>query len=393
MIDLHGVSISLMNINQSIGYSNKIVGEIEGFNALGINMDLICLGSGNSVVLKRYYSRGKNPKEKVLTRYINFPFLNRINLYNSVLNHIAKTSVNFLYIRFVLSDALLLLFLYKVKKTFPQIVTILEIPTFPYDQINKQIRNYNRRILVLFDKITRKYLNNFVDRVAVVDYEYPVFGIPSITIHNGVRVSGVNPIKKTKRLNDEFHLVGVVNLNYYSAYDRVLYGLKQYYQSNTKGPKVFFHVVCAPSLILNDLKRITSVLSIYNYVIFHGQKFGRDLDELFEKCHIAVGNLGWHRVWIKQASALKSREYAARGIPFIFSGKDLGFSSSYPYALEIVSDDTPVDIKQIMSFAINVYKEPDHAKKIREYASVNLNWTVQMKKVVSELKTILEFPR
>jgi len=383
---MNGLYITLMDINQSKGYKNKIVGEIEGFNNLDINVDLICLGSENRTVLKRYCSKKKNPQDRVLARYKKFPFLNRINLYKSAFIHLTKTSVNFIYIRFVLSDAILLLFLYKVKKIFPQIFIILEIPSFPYDQINKLRRSNNRRMLVLFDRITRNILKQFVDRVAVIDYEYPVFGIPSITIHNGIRVSGISPIKKNKKIDDKLHLVGVANLNYYSAYDRVLFGLQQYYQSNAKGPEVFFHIVCTPSVILNDIKKIVATLNIKNFVIFHDQKFDRDLDDLFEKCHIAVANLGWHRVQINQASALKSREYMARGIPFIFSGKDLACSSSYPYALEIISNDTPVDIKQVINFARNIFKEPSHAKKIREYASDKLNWTIQIKKVVSEVK-------
>ena len=104
--------------------------------------------------------------------------------------------------------------------------------------------------------------------------------------------------------------------------------------------------------------------------------------------HIGVGNLGWHRVGVKQASSIKSREYAARGIPFIYAANDLAFGLEFAYSLEVQSDDTPIDVQKLIDFAINVHKEPDVAKKIRDYASINLDWSIQIKKIISEIETI-----
>ncbi|MEG2480028.1 MAG: hypothetical protein RSA50_07120, partial [Mucinivorans sp.] len=44
-------------------------------------------------------------------------------------------------------------------------------------------------------------------------------------------------------------------------------------------------------------------------------------DDLFEQADIAIGSLARHRSGITTIKTLKNREYAARGIPFIYSEK------------------------------------------------------------------------
>ena len=54
-------------------------------------------------------------------------------------------------------------------------------------------------------------------------------------------------------------------------------------------------------------------------VIFHGALFGAELDDVFNQCQFAIGSLGRHRSGITRIKTLKNREYATRGIPFIYS--------------------------------------------------------------------------
>ena len=52
---------------------------------------------------------------------------------------------------------------------------------------------------------------------------------------------------------------------------------------------------------------------------------GKELDELFDLADFAIGSLARHRSHIDKIKTLKNREYAARGIPFIYSETDEDF--------------------------------------------------------------------
>lgn len=82
---------------------------------------------------------------------------------------------------------------------------------------------------------------------------------------------------------------------------------------------------------------------IEKQVIFHGQKMGKELDELFDLADFAIGSLARHRSHIDKIKTLKNREYAARGIPFIYSETDedltvcLTFSKHLPMKVPSIS--------------------------------------------------------
>jgi hypothetical protein len=73
------------------------------------------------------------------------------------------------------------------------------------------------------------------------------------------------------------------------------------------------------------------------YVILHGKRHGTELDKLFNQCDFGIGSLGRHRVGIQKIKTLKNREYAARGIPFIYSETDSDFDQK-PYVLKAPAD-------------------------------------------------------
>ena len=76
----------------------------------------------------------------------------------------------------------------------------------------------------------------------------------------------------------------------------------------------------------------------------------------------------------------KNREYAARGIPFIYSEIDDDFENM-PYIMKIAADETPVDIPQIIQFYQSIDRSPE---KIRNSIK-HLSWKEQMKKVIESI--------
>ena len=112
-------------------------------------------------------------------------------------------------------------------------------------------------------------------------------------------------------------------------------------------------------------------------VIFHDQLFGDDLNAVFAQSSFAVGSLARHRSGISDIKTLKNREYASRGLPFVYSENDSDFDHQ-PYVLKVPADESPVDIARIVDFVENLKMTPQEIRHTVEH----LSWKEQMQKVV-----------
>lgn len=75
--------------------------------------------------------------------------------------------------------------------------------------------------------------------------------------------------------------------------------------------------------------------------------------------------------------ALKCVEYAARGVPFIYSESNSDFDNQ-PYIYRVSSDEKPIDIKNILSeLKYREYRAEDIRKSVSQ-----LSWRVQMQRVI-----------
>ena len=119
---------------------------------------------------------------------------------------------------------------------------------------------------------------------------------------------------------------------------------------------------------------------------FHGFVTGESLDSLYNTCHLAIGSLGIHRVGLTQGSILKSREYCARGIPYMVACADPDIPDDFPYIYKVTPDESPVCIERVVEFAQRVYDDRDHPQKMRAYALEHLDWSIKM----YQLKIFLE---
>jgi hypothetical protein len=208
--------------------------------------------------------------------------------------------------------------------------------------------------------------------------------IPHITIGNGFDVPSV-PIRQPAPFNGgALRLLCVANVNRWHGIDRVIRGLSTYVGDT----EISIHVAGVGSE-LPYIKRMCKELGVAEYVTFHGFVSGKDLDSLFNQCHVAIGSLGIHRVGLKEASTLKAREYCARGIPFIYSIPDADFSRDFPYMFSPSSDEAPIDMDEVIKFTTRVYENTEHPQEMRRYATDHLDWSIKMKKLNDFLSTIL----
>ena len=208
------------------------------------------------------------------------------------------------------------------------IKAVMEVPTYPYDGEFASLP-LKYRVEHIFDKMFRNQLASYMDAIVTFSDASQIFGQRTIRISNGVDFD-LLPLHKPIANTNGIHLIGVAEVHSWHGFDRMLTGLGEYYQKGGE-QQVFFHVVGGVSAsMMSDFRAIIEQYHIADKVIFHGKLFGAQLDEVFAQCHFAIGSLARHRSGITRIKTLKNREYAARGIPFIYSEEDSDFDQQ-PY--------------------------------------------------------------
>lgn len=355
------------------GISKKIHYQVDALKACGLDIHLCYLHESNG---KKY----RMIDNDILRDYghgIKGKILKRIE-FDSIADYVIKENIRFVYIR---SDHNANPFTIRMVKRMRKvgICVVMEIPTYPYD--NEQTPS-GRKLQLFIDKYFRNSLaKNLFRIITFTDYKN-IFGTPTIQISNGIDFS---KIKLKQRINDtskELHLIGVAEIHYWHGFDRIVQGLVNYYKGDPDY-KVIFHVVgdFFGEREKNEIVPLITTNHLESYIILHGAKHGEELDELFEQSDVAIGSLGRHRSGITNIKTLKNREYAARGLSFIYSEQDSDFEDK-PYILKIPADESPIDINLIIDFFRKLNITP---LEIRNSIQ-SLSWKEQMKKVISIMK-------
>ena len=174
------------------------------------------------------------------------------------------------------------------------------------------------------------------------------------------------------------------NISKSHGLDRLIRGLLKYEGS----VDIILHIIGPKTNEIKNTKKLIDNNNLNNRIIFYGLLSGENYNILFNKCHIAIGVLAPHRKGLKETCALKNREYCARGIPFIYAGNDPDFQSNFTYILEFPSNETPIEIENIINFSMKIYKNKKHNIEMRKYALKNTDWLVKMKKLSDFFKQI-----
>ena len=125
------------------------------------------------------------------------------------------------------------------------------------------------------------------------------------------------------------------------------------------------------------LQDLINKYRLNKYCKLVGYKNGKELDKLFDESNLAFSCLGLHRKNVLALTSLKNREYCVRGIPFVDVAEDQDFEN-FKYRLKINSDETPIDMNQILDFYDDIYTET-LSKEMNEYAKEYLTWEKKLK--------------
>ena len=312
-------------------------------------------------------------------------FIQRLD-YECIYRYCKDNGIQFIYARcFQNANPFLIRLFKRLRKLGVKSVT--EIPTYPYDQEFVGFPYFSGRFWLRFDKIFRNALYKQMNGIVTFSDEKMIFGQRTIRISNGVDFDSIPLHRHVPSIDGSIHMIGVAEVHYWHGYDRLIAGLGEYYKESTNPRQVFFHIVggVAPNEMSGSIHApgFTELMDKYGIrdkVFFHGQLFGEELNDVFNQCCFAIGSLGRHRSGINAIKTLKNREYATRGIPFIYSEQDSDFDSR-PYILKASSDESPINIMHILDFIGSHRFKPEEIRTSIEH----LSWKVQMKRVLDEM--------
>jgi len=365
------------------GVNKKIFAQSSQLYKLGIDFSLVLLGGVNTNYPDYKFIHYLSLKDTWFLKIKIFKKFFRQYLAKQYIKKIIQFSGSgtILYLRYPLP-----LFLFPHELHIPRnckIIVECNSIEMNEDSKSRSYFSYYKELL-----LGKDYLKRCDGIVGVTDeithYHVKVSGDlnkPHITIGNGFEVDSVPVRQPPLNCSPDFNIVCVADVSIWHGIDRLIQGIAHY-----KGPlKIQLHIV-GNGAELQNLRKLSSNLALNDQIIFHGFVNHDNLDILFDQCHLAVGSLGIHRIGLSQVSILKAREYCARGIPYIIACSDPDFPEDFPYILRFPSDESPIDMDQVVTFASSICQDAGHPRLMRLYASENLDWSVKMKK----LKVFLE---
>lgn len=232
--------------------------------------------------------------------------------------------------------------------------TILEIPTYPYykEQFNVSPNKLKGGLSLIWNYLGDRLYLKKCNKIAIVEAKSTNKKNPKmIPFYNGVDPEKlkVNLYKKSGK-QEVYRIIAVGNFYPYHGLDRLVEGLKDYYQTKTStDPEVFFDVVGSGPAI-SELKTLVASYHLQKYIIFHGYKDHEELEKIYKKASIAAGTLKLNLRGANIETAIKVSEALYQGIPVIVSGKTPFFEEMKQSIHQIDDDDSPISIKEMLNF-------------------------------------------
>lgn len=301
-------------------------------------------------LVEAYFRRNK--LTKLLSKLPFFP-----HMFSAKGMNIDYKNLNFIYFRYDWGDLQTVLFFRKIKKKAPQCKIIVEIPTYPID-LDKLISKWHQNLFKYKHIVWSRVIKKYVDRAVVYGHDDYAYGIPTIKTSNGIDTDSMLMKKFTNYDEKEIRLISVSNMIKWHGIDRIIEGIHKYKKNAKNQRKICLHLV-GKGREEPFLQELVKKYNLENEVIFHGLKFGDELQGIFDQADIGIEVLGLHRNRTTMiSSSLKSREYFAKGIPFISECEFTDECKSVSeYILSVPADESPINMEEVISFYDRCYKD------------------------------------
>lgn len=365
--------LTYLYLEEANGITKKILAQVEALKNYGfdihfchfVKQDGVRYWAINGVAVDRI-----GTKKDVILRSIFGTY------HNKILSHIKKEGISHVYLRYSHNGSPFFnSFLRQLHKAGVKI--LLEIPTYPYDG-EKSSLPLLRRLPFYMEKLSRKNFHKYIDKVVTFSDDKEIFGITTINISNAVDIDQI-PLRASKPKNKHLCMTGVANTNFWHGFDRMIAGIAEYYKGSPSRT-VHFNIV-GNGPVNCELEELCIQKDVGKYVHFLGPKQGEELNAIMAETDICIGCLACHRKNIAEVKSLKNVEYAARGIPFIYSERNYDFDNQ-PYVIKAPQDESPIDITRLIEQFEGIDIPPE---EIRHTVS-HLTWQQQMRIVANFIK-------
>ncbi len=289
---------------------------------------------------------------------------------------------DFLYIRRAVADRAYVSFFKEIRRRCPNCKIIIELYTYPYDR--DDFGRWDAWPFYLKELLYRNRQKKYVDRFVTYSLDEVIFGVKTIPAMNGINVASVRPVTPKAEHGDEIHMIAVAYMQEHHGYERMLYGMDEYYRGGGRRNLVLHLVGDGPEK--GTYRRITEQLHLSEHVRFYPSTRGEALDAIYDMADMAVSSLGVYKKGVHRLSALKTRECLAKGLPMITGcDVDVLIGTDYPYYCQFPNDATPIDIERIVRFYDEVIAPKDRAElieEIRRFAFQTVDMSIAMQPIV-----------
>lgn len=362
------VSLVPLDFNNLDGVQRKVLSQTRTLTECGFSVDLLTRFNGRIILYD------------VLQDNIgcNFKGYSKFDVYRAVKQMAGNYSG--IYIRYPMSDPFFISMLKVCRKNKMKI--IVEIPTYPYD--GQMIKSTKKIILDWIDKRFHNKIKPYVDRICTFSLDSEIFGIKTINTINGYNFASVSPSRINPDIKNCINMIAVSGMQILHGYDRLIKGLWQYYQNGGER-NLILHII-GTGVVEPEYRNLVDKLGMEQHVKFYGSQFGDKLIKAYSTQALGVNSLAIHRESLERESTLKTREYAAYGLPVLSSSYVDAFSKdgNEKYVLRIPADESPINVKDVISFVDKIYSDREFEtirNEIRTDAEAVCDMAVVMKPV------------
>lgn len=375
----------LLYINLSfLNYKNKALAQMLAFERNGyityvgtiqryeqIVEQSINLVKNGEVVERVFYVKYNSNTAKTISRLYLLEVYRRFYLW------IKDNQVDIVYMRRMLQRIVFSRSFFKKSSVVTKLV--YELPTYPLDPSDKIGDQISQFIEMGFYYC---FIEKYVDIVPVCLQKECVLPKKYLPFVNGVNALHYRPIG-TPELKNKFVCVAFAHVRYWHGFERVIRGISAYQGTFD----IEFHIYSSENDTTEALKLLTSDLNLSRAVFIHNLVDIGQMAMIAKDCHIGVGGLAYHKRGATIDSSIKSKEYCALGLPFLYEVPDMAFDKEWEYHYKIPSDESPVDFEKVINWYKSLPKE--HSVVMHKYAEDNLQFDNEVRDIERRLQDIM----
>lgn len=203
-------------------------------------------------------------------------------------------------------------------------------------------------------------------------------------VGNGIRVNDVKPRGSGPKFDERrFIFVSAGHIAFWHGYDRLVRSIAEYNErrKGEYGWIEFQFRIIGSGFEMEYLLALVRDLGLSEQIKFLGVLEGDNLAAAFEDCHVGICNLGQHRKGLYRNSELKTRDFCARGVPFVLACEDTDFDAgSLPFVFNIPNDESLVPLEAVASWYRGLCEDRYDFSDIRNFAKEKLDFAVKVDK-------------